>query len=69
MTALASRVIKAGHPGRCSLCGDLIHRGRQIGRTPLGWSHVRCVIRAVQVIASVRRPGMVHVKSAADGDA
>ena len=47
----ASRVMKARWPSRCPLCRDLIRVGHHIGKTPLGWSHVGCILdRARQLV-------------------
>jgi hypothetical protein len=44
VTGRASRVRKARWPSRCLLCRDLIRVGDHIGKTPIGWCHVTCII-------------------------
>jgi len=46
MTApeLADRVMRARRETQCPACLGWIRVGDQIGRTTLGWLHVRCVI-------------------------
>lgn len=60
------RVMKARGESVCPMCRGPVRVGQQIGRTPVGWSHVRCIIAAAQKIAAVTRPGMVRVNPAKD---
>jgi hypothetical protein len=52
MTGLASRVRKARWPSRCLLCRDLIRVGERIGKTPIGWCHVTCIIDKARKLVS-----------------
>jgi len=36
--------MKARHAGMCALCRHAISIGQQIGKTPAGWCHTRCII-------------------------
>jgi hypothetical protein len=52
--ARASRVRKARWPSRCQLCRDLIRVGQQIGKTPVGWCHVACIINRAKKLETAR---------------
>lgn len=48
----ASRVKRARKTSTCPLCHCLIKVGYQIGRTPVGWCHTGCIIRAARKLAN-----------------
>jgi hypothetical protein len=39
-----TRVMKARHESLCLLCWQPIRIGQQIGKAPIGWCHVACII-------------------------
>jgi hypothetical protein len=34
------------------LCGDLIRVGHRIGKTPIGWCHVECIINKARKLVT-----------------
>jgi predicted RNA binding protein YcfA (HicA-like mRNA interferase family) len=57
----ASWVMKARGQSTCPMCQRTINRGQQIGLTPIGWSHVACIIKAARALTNVTGPGMVRL--------
>ena len=57
----ARRVMKARGQSTCPMCQRTINRGQQIGLTPVGWAHTRCIIKAAQALTTTNRPGMVRL--------
>jgi hypothetical protein len=54
MTGRASRVRTARWPSRCLLCNDLIRVGHRIGKTPIGWCHVDCIINRAKKLETAK---------------
>jgi hypothetical protein len=57
----AARVMKARKQSTCPMCKRTINRGQQIGLTPIGWSHVRCILGRARALTMVSGPGMVRI--------
>jgi len=63
----AERVIKARRTGTCHICHQLVKIGDQIGKTPVGWCHVGCIIdRALTLEMSLPLPTVGRL--AVDGE-
>jgi hypothetical protein len=53
--------MKARKQSICPMCKRTINRGQQIGLTPDGWSHIRCILNRAQALTTVSRAGMVRI--------